>query len=149
MVYVSHVDYRELVQKHGKRCANAECGKKGKKPASEFNVARDRYDGLQAYCKVCSRVRQQASRKKEKPEQQQARKKRFHKKHPDAIKIYAATYHAKKKKKRKVEGETRKEAQRRRKFRNAELRAQMDLNDRMYAIPQSLCGSSLGPHVSD
>lgn len=147
MVYVKHVDYRKLVQKHGKRCANAECGKKGKKPASEFNVARDRYDGLQAYCRVCSCVRQRASRKKEKPEQYLARMKRRKEKHPDADKIYSAAKRARKKK--KIEGETRKETSNRQKFRNAELRAQMDLNDKMYSVPQSLHGSSLGPHVSD
>lgn len=133
MVYVNHVDYKKLVQEHGKRCANPACGKKGKKPASEFNRARDRYDGLQAYCRDCSRARQRASRKKEKPEQYTARKKRFKEKHPEATAVYSAE-HRKRKKAAKH-------------LRNTQLRQQMELNEKMYSVPQSLCGSSLGPHI--
>ncbi len=135
MVYVNHVDYKKLVRENGKRCADPECGKKGKKPASEFNIARDRHDGLQAYCKLCSRARQRASRNKEKeqkPEQYTARKKRFKEKHPEATTVYSRAYRAQKKR-----------------LRNAELRKQIELNDKMYSVPQSLHGCSLGPHIPD
>jgi hypothetical protein len=132
MVYVNHIDYKKLVKENGKRCANPECGKKGKKPASAFNKARDRYDGLQAYCRDCMKKKQRASRAREKPEQRDARKRRFAEKHPEAQAGYDAAYRARKKVRR---------------MSNAELVAQMDLKDKMYSVPQALHGSCLGPFV--
>lgn len=49
MPYVRQFNYKELVAKHGKRCAA--CGQK--KKAVEFNNNRNRHDGKQAYCRKC------------------------------------------------------------------------------------------------
>lgn len=111
----SHVDYKKLVQEQGKLCATPECSKKGKKPASEFNVSRDRYDGLQAYCRECSCAKQRAGREKRKEKEAQPGQ------------------HAARQKKVKAKAAE-----------EATLREGMDLGDKLYAVPPSLCDSSLG-----
>lgn len=116
MPYVSHIDYKKLVEENGKRCSGP-CGLK--LPASAFNIARDRYDGRQGYCRACQKLKYGA--KKYSPEKEKARKERFKKKHPGAQNKYS-----------------------RRHKMNKRLRAQMDLNDKLYQVKPSLVGSSSG-----
>lgn len=127
MPYVKSIDYKKLVERHGKRCPA--CNKK--KQARSFNRSTSRYDGRQAYCRTCQNDRYRESKRRyDQSPKGRARKHRYNTsdKGRATLKRYRAP-------------ENQQIVQERR-FDQQLIRA-IEQNDRMYPYVQSLVGSTL------
>lgn len=112
------MNYRDLVELHGKRCPV--CTRK--KPADDFGKNRSRYDGRQAYCRACTKERfGESKRAYETSEKGRARKSRWRARNPDASARYSRMHKE-----------------------NRRLRASMAEGDKIYRYDRPASGSALG-----
>jgi hypothetical protein len=120
-------DYHKFALEHGKVCGDFECGKNGPQPVENFSKSSDRHDGFNIYCKKCmSKKRRQHLEKKRQRAWDAAARNEQEKMQESLLEDEPSDLDE-----------------------DARLRAQMDLNEKMYTVPQALYGCSLGPFVTD
>lgn len=123
------MSYKTMVEMHGKRCPH--CTKK--KKAADFAKNSSRTDGLSVYCKSCyAELYADSQRQYESTEKGKSRKAAFLKAHPEAPAEWSKKYR-RANPVRCLRGVS-----------NEQLRKQMDANDKLYSVEQSLIGSSMG-----
>lgn len=133
MPYVSHVDYRKLVEEKGKRCPACNTHKQAK----EFSVARDRGDGRAGYCRACMKAKYKKTRARyDRSERRRLVRAAYAAKHPERVLEQSCQY---RKSERYKKRKNKRNSIKRQNYRlNKEIKAERAVNQEFDAVTAAM-----------